>query len=355
MRAIPWQCSKSFLFSKVKSLHFSAYCRPVSLFFVLVLSLFGLVTASLLIGAKPISLSESWSSLSLWQTCHSENCDIIRFSRLPRTLAGLVAGCALGLAGALMQSLTRNPLADPGLLGVNAGASFVTVLGLSLWGVLTFWQSFFLAFLGALLAAVTVAIAGAGRGGRLNPIRLTLAGVSLAAILEGLTSGISLLNPDIYDHLRFWQTGSLDVRQLSVFTLLGPIVLIGAIITLGLSRSLNALSMGEDLARTLGTRVGRVQLLGLFLIALLAACATALTGPIAFLGLVAPHLARGVFGSDHRYLLPGTIIITPAVLILADIIGRSVAPGEIRVSIITALIGAPVLIGLVRYRIGREG
>ncbi|WKX26233.1 iron chelate uptake ABC transporter family permease subunit [Tatumella ptyseos] len=309
--------------------------------------------ASLLTGAKTISPSESWSSLSLWHTCHSENCDIIRYSRLPRTLAGLVAGGALGLAGALMQSLTRNPLADPGLLGVNSGASFVTVVGLSFWGTLSFWQSFSFAFLGALLAAIIVAITGAGRGGRLNPIRLTLAGVSLAAILEGLTSGVSLLNPDIYDHLRFWQTGSLDVRQLTIFTLLGPVVAIAVLCTLALSRSLNALSMGEDLARTLGTRVGLVQLIGLLLIALLSACATALTGPIAFIGLVAPHLARGVLGSDHRYFLPGTVLITPAVLLLADIIGRSIAPGEIRVSIITALIGAPALIILVRHRIGR--
>ena len=336
----------------MKNFSRSRFCKPLGLFIILLFSLLGLVIASLLMGAKPISLSESWTSLSLWQSCHSENCDIIRFSRLPRTLAGLVAGCALGLAGALMQSLTRNPLADPGLLGVNSGASFLTVLGLSLWGILTFWQSFFLAFLGALLAAIIVATTGAGRGGRLNPIRLTLAGVSLAAILEGLTSGIALLNPDIYDHLRFWQTGSLDVRQLTVFTLLGPVVLIAALMTLSLSRSLNAISMGEDIARTLGTRVGVVQSLGLLLIALLSACATALTGPIAFIGLVAPHLARGMLGSDHRYFLPGTILITPIVLLLADIIGRSIGPGEIRVSIITALIGAPVLIGLVRYRIG---
>lgn len=337
----------------MKNAQFSPWCKPFGLFSGLLIVLFGLVIASLLTGAKTISLSESWSSLSLWQSCHSENCDIIRFSRLPRTLAGLVAGCALGLAGALMQSLTRNPLADPGLLGVNSGASFVTVMGLSFWGTFSFWQSFSLAFLGALLAAIIVAITGAGRGGRLNPIRLTLAGVSLAAILEGLTSGVSLLNPDIYDHLRFWQTGSLDVRQLTIFTLLGPVVAIASLCTLVLSRSLNAISMGEDLARTLGTRVGLVQLSGLLLIALLSACATALTGPIAFIGLVAPHLARGVLGSDHRYYLPGTVLITPAVLLLADIIGRSIAPGEIRVSIITALIGAPALIFLVRHRIGR--
>ncbi|WP_338110766.1 iron chelate uptake ABC transporter family permease subunit [Rosenbergiella australiborealis] len=331
----------------------SLLSKPFYLFTLLLLVLFGLVVMSLVTGAKTISVSESWSSLSLWQVCHSENCDIIRFSRLPRTLAGLVAGCALGLAGALMQSLTRNPLADPGLLGVNSGASFTTVLGLSVWGSLSFWQSYSLAFFGALLAAVIVAVTGAGRGGRLNPIRLTLAGVSLAAILEGLTSGLSLLNPEIYDHLRFWQTGSLDVRQLSVFTLLSPFVITAAGLTLMMSRSLNALSLGEDLARTLGIRVGLVQILGVLLIALLSASATALTGPIAFIGLIAPHLARGCFGSDHRYFLPGTLLLTPAVLLLADIIGRSIGPGEIRVSIITAFIGAPVLIGLVRYRIGR--
>lgn len=295
-----------------------------------------------------IPLQESWASLSPWQSCHSENCDIVRYSRLPRTFAGLIAGCALGLSGALMQSLTRNPLADPGLLGINGGASFATVLGLSLWGMHSFWWSFSLAFLGALVASLLVAFTGTGRGGRLNPIRLTLAGVSLAAILEGLTSGLSLLNPDIYDHLRFWQTGSLDIRQYDVLNVISPVVLIAALAVLMMSKSLNNLSMGEDLARTLGTRVGLVQCCGLLLIALLAAAATALTGPIAFVGLIAPHVARGLFGSDHRRFLLGTLLATPALLLLADIVGRLIAPGEIRVSIITAVLGAPMLIWLVR-------
>ncbi len=301
-----------------------------------------------MIGAKTIPFPETWTSLVSGQACHSDNCDIIRYARLPRTLAGIVAGCALGLSGALMQSLTRNPLADPGLLGINGGASFFTVLGLTITGMHTFWWNFSCAFFGALGAALLVAFTGTSRGGRLHPIRLTLAGVSLAAILEGLTSGLSLLNPDIYDHLRFWQVGTLDIRQFEILFFVMPIVALAALFVLLMSTALNNLSMGEELAQTLGTRVGLVQLGGLLFIALLAAAATALTGPIAFVGLMAPHIARGIFGSDHRRFLVGTLLITPILLLIADIIGRVISPGEIRVSIITAVIGAPVLIALVR-------
>ena len=167
---------------------------------------------SLLIGAKSLPASVVLEALS--GTCQSADCTIVLDARLPRTLAGLLAGGALGLAGALMQTLTRNPLADPGLLGVNAGASFAIVLGAALFGYSSAQEQLAMAFAGALVASLIVAFTGSQGGGQLSPVRLTLAGVALAAVLEGLTSGIALLNPDVYDQLRFWQAGSLDIRNL---------------------------------------------------------------------------------------------------------------------------------------------
>jgi len=310
-----------------------------------------LLALSLMLGAKSIAIHDV--SLALTTSCGSADCVIVREARLPRTLAGLLAGCALGLAGALMQSLTRNPLADPGILGVNAGAGFAVVLGIALFGADSpaDWLGF--AFVGALLASLLVALTGALGGGRVNPVRLTLAGVALGAVLEGLTSGLSLLNPDIYDHLRFWHSGSLDIRSFAVLRATWPAVAVGALIALLLARALNTLSMGGDLATALGTRVARTQLLGLLAIALLSGAATAAVGPIAFVGLMTPHLARWLWGNDHRWMLPGTLLITPCLLLAADILGRLMVPGELRVSVVTALLGAPMLIVLVRRKLGR--
>ena len=278
---------------------------------------------SLLIGAKSLPASVVLEALS--GTCQSADCTIVLDARLPRTLAGLLAGGALGLAGALMQTLTRNPLADPGLLGVNAGASFAIVLGAALFGYSSAQEQLAMAFAGALVASLIVAFTGSQGGGQLSPVRLTLAGVALAAVLEGLTSGIALLNPDVYDQLRFWQAGSLDIRNLyTLKVVLIPVLIAGATALL-LSRALNSLSLGSDTA-------------------------TAVVGPIAFIGLMMPHMARWLVGADHRWSLPVTLLATPALLLFADIIGRVIVPGELRVSVVSAFIGAPVLIFLVRRK-----
>ena len=300
------------------------------------------------LGAMPLSLRALWRaplSDMVWQ--------IWLHIRLPRVLLAVLTGMALAVSGAVMQGLFRNPLADPGILGVNAGAGFAVVLGIALFGADSpaDWLGF--AFVGALLASLLVALTGALGGGRVNPVRLTLAGVALGAVLEGLTSGLSLLNPDIYDHLRFWHSGSLDIRSFAVLRATWPAVAVGALIALLLARALNTLSMGGDLATALGTRVARTQLLGLLAIALLSGAATAAVGPIAFVGLMTPHLARWLWGNDHRWMLPGTLLITPCLLLAADILGRLMVPGELRVSVVTALLGAPMLIVLVRRKLGR--
>ena len=299
---------------------------------------------SLLIGAKSLPASVVLEALS--GTCQSADCTIVLDARLPRTLAGLLAGGALGLAGALMQTLTRNPLADPGLLGVNAGASFAIVLGAALFGYSSAQEQLAMAFAGALVASLIVAFTGSQGGGQLSPVRLTLAGVAL----EGLTSGIALLNPDVYDQLRFWQAGSLDIRNLHTLkVVLIPVLTAGATALL-LSRALNSLSLGSDTATALGSRVARTQLIGLLAITVLCGSATAVVGPIAFIGLMMPHMARWLVGADHRWSLPVTLLATPALLLFADIIGRVIVPGELRVSVVSAFIGAPVLIFLVRRK-----
>ncbi|EMM0180056.1 Fe(3+)-siderophore ABC transporter permease [Klebsiella variicola] len=301
---------------------------------------------SLTIGAKSLPIGTVFTAFS--GTCQSADCTIVLDARLPRTLAGLLAGVALGLAGALMQTLTRNPLADPGLLGVNSGASFAIVLGAGLFGITSPQEQLLLAFCGALCASLLVAFTGSQGGGQLSPVRLTLAGVALAAVLEGLSNGIALLNPDVYDQLRFWQAGSLDIRTLQTLKIvLLPVVMAG-IAALLLSRALNSLSLGNDTATALGSRVARTQLIGLIVITVLCGSATAVVGPIAFIGLMMPHMARWLVGADHRWSLPVTLLATPALLLFADVIGRLLVPGELRVSVVSAFLGAPVLIWLVR-------
>lgn len=305
---------------------------------------------SLLVGARSLPASVIADALS--GTCQSADCTIVLDARLPRTLAGLLAGAALGMAGALMQTLTRNPLADPGLLGVNAGASFAIVLGAALFGFSSPTEQLLMAFCGALAAALIVAFTGSQGGGQLSPVRLTLAGVALGAVLEGLSNGIALLNPDVYDRLRFWQAGSLDIRTLDTLQLVAVPVIVAGVVALLLSRALNSLSLGSDTATALGSRVARTQLIGLLAITVLCGSATAVVGPIAFIGLMMPHMARWLVGADHRWSLPVTLLATPVLLLFADIIGRLLVPGELRVSVVSAFIGAPVLIFLVRRQRG---
>ena len=302
---------------------------------VLLLLLILAAALSLLVGAKPLPASVIVDALS--GTCQSADCVIVLDARLPRTLAGLLAGGALGLAGALMQTLTRNPLADPGILGVNSGASFAIVLGAALFGLTSPSEQLVMAFCGALAASLVVAFTGSQGGGQLSPVRLTLAGVALAAV---------------YDQLRFWQAGSLDIRTLETLKVVAIPVIIAAAVALFLSRSLNSLSLGSDTATALGNRVARTQLTGLLAITILCGSATAVVGPIAFIGLMMPHMARWLVGADHRWSLPVTLLATPALLLFADVLGRLLVPGELRVSVVSAFIGAPVLIFLVRRKRG---
>lgn len=306
------------------------------------------VLLSLAVGAKSIPWSvvvEAFVGYDADVTDHL----IVRELRLPRTLLGMLVGGALGVAGALMQGVTRNPLADPGLLGVNAGASFAAVLAIWLFGIGSVGGLVWFAFVGAALASVAVYVLGtAGRGGA-TPVRLALAGAALAALLFALTRAVTLLDQATLDQFRFWAVGSLSGRSAEVAGQVAPFVAAGAVLALAAARQLNALALGDDTARALGTRVGLARLVSVAGITLLCGSAVAAAGPIGFVGLVVPHAVRAWFGPDQRWLIPGAAFAGAAFLLWCDTAGRIIArPGEVQVGIMTAAIGGPAFVVLVR-------
>jgi iron complex transport system permease protein len=308
------------------------------------------VLASIAFGTKAIPLSHVWSAL--WAPTGTEDDIVIRSLRIPRTALGVLVGVALGLAGALIQGHTRNPLADPGLLGVNMGAAFFVVVGIYVFGVTTLFGYVWFAFAGAMAASVAVFLLGSagGRGGP-TPVSLALAGAALSFLLSGLVSAIILIDTDTLDAYRFWNVGSLAGRDTAVAGQVVWFIVIGALIALATAPALNALSLGEDVARSLGQSVRRTRVLGIVAITLLAGGATAACGPIGFVGLVVPHVVRSFTGPDHRWLLPASGLLGAVLLLTADVVGRLVArPGELQVGIVLALIGAPFFIALVRRR-----
>ena len=306
--------------------------------------------ASIAFGTKIIPLSHVWSALVA--PTGTEDDVVIRSLRVPRTLLGLLVGVALGLAGALIQGHTRNPLADPGLLGVNAGAAFFVVVGIYVFGVTTLLGYVWFAFAGAMVASTAVFLLGSASGrGSPTPVSLALAGAALSFLLGGLVSAIILTDTNALDAYRFWNVGSLAGRDSAVAGQVVWFIVAGVLIALASAPALNALSLGDDVARSLGQSVRRTRVLGVVAITLLAGGATAACGPIAFVGLVVPHLARSLTGPDHRWLLPASALMGAVLLLAADVLGRVVArPGELQVGIVLAIVGAPFFIALVRRK-----
>jgi iron complex transport system permease protein len=306
------------------------------------------VLASLGVGSKPIPAGTVLQSLWSFDPGVTDQL-IVRELRLPRTMLGVAVGCALGVAGALMQGITRNPLADPGLLGVNAGAALAVVVAIWAFDVSALTALVWFAFLGAGLASVLVyALGSMGRGGA-TPVRLALAGAALTALLGSLTAAVTLLDEATLDRFRFWVVGSLAGRDAAVTPQLLPFVAIGVVMAVAVTRHLNALALGEDTARALGSRVGTVRLVAAVAVTLLCGAAVAAAGPIGFIGLVVPHAVRIWFGPDQRWLVPACALAGPALLLASDVVGRVVAhPGEIQVGIMTAAVGGPVFVLLVR-------
>lgn len=322
--------------------------RPLGL--LVVVGLLVLVALlSIAYGSKPIPLGEVLDALL--RPDGSENDIIVRSLRVPRTVIGLAVGAALGLSGALMQGLTRNPLADPGLLGVSAGAAFAVVCGISFLGLTSLTSYVWFAFLGAGVTSLFVYVLGTlGRGGA-TPVKLALAGAAISAFLASLTTAVVLLDAQTLDEFRFWVVGSLAGRDTAVASQVLPFLGVGVLLTLASARALNALSLGDDVARALGQRIGRSRALGALAVTLLTGAAVAATGPIGFVGLVVPHVARVITGPDYRWILPYSMVLAPILLLGSDIVGRIVVrPGELQVGIVTALVGAPFFIALVRRR-----
>ena len=270
--------------------------------------------------------------------------------RIPRTLLGIVVGAALGASGAVLQGVTRNPLADPGIMGINAGAAAFVVLAVTVLGLRGISTYIWFAFAGAAMATVVVyAVASLGREGA-TPVKLALAGAAVTAGLTSVTSGIVMTNVDALNELRFWQVGSLAGRYLPVLTGVAPFLVVGLLLALACGRTLNGLALGEDTARSLGVHVARSRVALFAVVALLCGAATAACGPIVFIGLVVPHAARLVCGPDYRWIVPYSMVLSPIVLLLADVAGRLViSPGELQVGVVLGVLGAPCFIALVRY------
>ncbi|KKB11557.1 iron ABC transporter permease [Devosia geojensis] len=305
---------------------------------------------SMTVGARAIPLDMVWTALTAFDPDSTDH-RIIWDLRLPRTLIGLLVGAALGLSGAVLQGATRNPLADTSILGIHAGAAVFVVMGITLFGITQLSIYVWLAFAGAGVAMFVVyGIASIGREGA-TPVKLALVGAAMTAALTSVVSAVLLMSPTTFDQLRFWQVGSLAGRDMAVLMQVLPFLLAGIVLALATARMLDGLSLGEDVARSLGQNVKISRAIAGLAAVILAGSATAAAGPIAFVGLTVPHVARAVTGPNYRWILPYSMLLAPILLLGADIIGRVVAPpGEVQVGIVTAAIGAPFFIALVRRR-----
>jgi len=296
---------------------------------------------SLAIGARDIPLGTVWASFADYDAANPEHM-LVRDGRVARTVIGLVAGACLALAGALAQSVTRNPLADPGILGINAGAALAVVLGLTVFSVTSFTGQVWLAFAGAAAAALAVLVIGGH--GVASPVRLALAGAAITAALTAVTSGILVAEPFALGEFRFWLAGSLTGRaSIPIVPVLGVAASAAVLAFLGV-RPLSALALGDDAAASLGVRAWRTRVVVMVAVALLAGIATALAGPIMFIGLAVPHLVRAVAGASLGWLFALSLPMGAALVLLCDIAGRVLArPGEIPVGVTTSLLGGAAL------------
>ncbi|MER6999748.1 iron chelate uptake ABC transporter family permease subunit [Streptomyces sp. NPDC000410] len=318
----------------------------------LLVTLGALVLVSLVsvwVGTRGIPFAATWDLL--WRPDGSEASVIVHDYRIPRTLLGLLVGVALGLSGALMQALTRNPLADPGLLGVNLGASAGVVVAIAFLGVAAPLGYVWFALAGAAAASVGVYLLGSSGRKLATPDRLVVAGAAVTAVLYAFNWGVLLFDPEAFDQFRFWTVGSLAGRYYDIVLVILPFVAVGLVIAFVLAASLNALAMGDQVGRALGVNVGRTRVLAALAVMLLCGAATAAAGPISFVGLAVPHIARFVVGPDQRWVLAYSMLLAPVLLIGSDVLGRLLgAPGEVQVGIVTAFIGAPLFIALCRRR-----
>ncbi|WP_085918252.1 FecCD family ABC transporter permease [Halomonas sp. CSM-2] len=293
----------------------------------------------------PAALLTSLSDYDPTQVAHI----VLRTERLPRAVIAALVGASLAIAGALMQTLTRNPLASPGILGINAGAMFFVVIAVTLLPLHTPASYVWAALLGALVAAGLVVILSRGRQGELPPLRVLLAGVAVTAMFVSFSQGLLILDQQSFESVLYWLAGSVAGRELSLVAPLLPLFGLALLLCGFLVRHANALMLGDDMVAGLGMRAGTIKLLLGLVVILLAGSSVALAGMIGFVGLIVPHMARGLFGVDHRWLLPACALLGASLLLLADIASRVLMPPqEVPVGVMTALIGTPFFIYLAR-------
>jgi iron complex transport system permease protein len=305
-----------------------------------------LTALSIMVGSKAIPLPVVWDAL--FDPSPVADQFAVRDLRVPRTVVGLAVGTALAVAGALIQALTRNPLADPGILGVHAGASFAVTVAVGLLGIREFTGYMWFAFAGALAVTVMVLALGSTRRGS-SPVVMVLAGVCVGAVLRGAGDALQLTDPDAFDQMRSWNAGSLVGRPLELVWPILPCFAAALVVAFAVSSPLNAMALGDELAQSQGVRLVRTRVLAVVALTLLAGGATAIAGPIGFVGLMVPHVARWIVGPDHRWIFAYSAVLGPSLLLASDILGRIVMrPGEIPVGVVTAFVGAPVLLALVR-------
>ncbi len=315
---------------------------------LLVLAILAVCVLSVAVGSRTVTFDDVIRGLTTSAT------DIAAAAvrlRVPRTVLGLLVGASLGVAGAMMQGVSRNPLADPSILGLNTGAAFAIVCGIAFAGLSTPSQYVWVALLGGGLTAMAVwAVGSMGRSGP-TPLKLTLAGAVISAVLSSLTSAVLLPRVTVISTYRYWQVGGLSGARFALMLPILPLLVVGFLIAFASARSLNVLALGDELAAGLGLKARRTRLVVWLGAVLLCAGATSLAGPIGFVGLVVPHAARLVVGPDYRRVMAMSALMGPLLLLFADVIGRVITrPADVEVGIVTALIGAPVFVLLVRRR-----
>ncbi|MFF1442690.1 FecCD family ABC transporter permease [Streptomyces sp. NPDC058295] len=302
--------------------------------------------ASIAVGAKELSVAQVLHGLFEDSGTYA---DVVVDERLSRTVLGLLVGAALGLSGAVLQALTRNPLADPGLLGINAGASAAVVTAITYFGVTSLTGYVWFAFFGAAAVGALVWFLGGSRGA--TPVRLALAGTAISAALYGYLQAVMIMDDAALARMRFWTVGSLSTATDETIRQVLPFLVVGTLLAFVLARPLNAVAMGDDTAKALGANLNRTRALSMLAATVLCGAATAACGPIVFVGLMVPHIVRSFTGPDLRWIMPYAAVLSPVLLLGSDVIGRVVArPSEVQVGIITAIIGGPVFIFLVRRR-----
>ncbi|UNP74677.1 iron ABC transporter permease [Bacillus nitratireducens] len=317
-----------------------------------ILCLIGSIFLAIAFGAKDIHLQTVWAAVFDYNPKLTQH-QIIYELRLPRVIGAAVVGAAFAVAGAVMQGVTRNPLADAGVLGINAGAMFVVALSFAFFPHMPYSYLMIVSFIGAVLSTVLIFIIGSATSGGLTPMRLTIAGAVMAALLHSLSSGVAIYY-DLSQDLAFWYAGGVAGVKWEHLKFLVPIILITIVFATALGRSISLISMGDDVATNLGVKTNRTRILGMIMVVILAGVSVSAVGSIGFVGLVIPHIARKLVGVNYRLIIPMSALLGAMLLVLADLGARTVnPPKELAIGIMVALVGVPFFLYIAR-KVGRE-